>query len=112
MFESRAIHDNNSLFELACLINKKTNKPDMPWIEFKTIKNKEYPNQDLCWDNDYYIFVKFYKFLKRWMRKEIRKRDKKEFEDIWHVLNDKRVEELILMIELALEQGWYEPKTE
>jgi len=111
MFESRAIHDKNDEFELCGLISEKTGNVIMPWIEFLTIKNKEYPDQNLCWDNDDYIFGKFYKFLKRWKRKELKKKDKKEFEDIWHILNDQTVEELIEMIEYALKKGWYEPKT-
>lgn len=112
MFESRTIHDRYDMFELTCLVDTKTNRCEMPWIEFKTIKNKEYSDQNLVWDNDNYVFSKFYKFLKRWRKKEIKKKDRKEFEDIWYVLNDKRVEELIEMIEYALEKGWYESKTE
>lgn len=112
MYQYRAICADNIEIELVGLIDKTTGKIDMPWIEFKTIKDKEYPDQDLSWDNPDFIFVKFYKFLKRWQKKELKKKDHKKYEDVWEILNEKVVEELILMIELALEQGWYEPKTE
>lgn len=80
------------------------------WIEFSSLKDKEYPDQTLSWDNDDFIFGKFYKFLKRWDNRKLKKKDEENFKDVWLILNDDVVYELIEMIEFALEKEWYEFK--
>jgi hypothetical protein len=78
------------------------------WIEFNSLKDQDYPNQDVVWDNDEFIFGKFYKFLKRWDENRLKKKDEKIFKDIWPILTDVVVSELIEMLEFALEKKWYE----
>ena len=80
------------------------------YIEFNKITHIDNPNQYLSWDNADFIFGKFYKFLKRWDNKRLKKKDEKRFKDVWLILDDDVVYELIEMIEFALEKEWYEFK--
>jgi hypothetical protein len=81
------------------------------FIEFNSIKHPNYPDQHLSWDNDNFIFGKFYKFLKRWKNGKLKKKDEEKFKDVWPILiNINVVDELIEMIEFALEKEWYEFK--
>jgi len=78
------------------------------WIEFNSLKEPKYPNQDVVWDNDDFIFGKFYKFLIRYKCNKLKKNDEKKYDDVWSILNQDVVSELIDMLELALEKKWYE----
>ena len=82
------------------------------WIDFTKVMDKEYPTLTLVWDNEDFIFGKFYRFLKRWNNNQLKKKDKEEFEDIWDILTDDLVEEMLAMLDLAITEGWYERKTE
>jgi len=64
----------------------------------------------VVWDNANFIFTKFYKFLKRWKNRRMKKNDEEKFKDIWPILTDDVVRELIEMLEFALEKEWYEFK--
>lgn len=79
-------------------------------IEFNNIKHPDYPDQYISWDNADFIFTKFYKFLKRLKKGELKKKDRENFNDVWLILTDDTVRELIEMIEFALEKEWYEFK--
>ena len=81
------------------------------WIEFDNVKSPDYPNQTLCWDNDDFIFIKFYKFLIRYKCNKLKDKDKKKYDDVWLILNQDVVSELIDMLEYAIEKKWYERKT-
>jgi len=85
-------------------------KPDWVTIEFPEIMNKEYPEQTLMWDNPRFIFGKFYKFLYRWEEGRLKKKDKETFSDIWHILTDELVEDVIEMLEEAICLGWKKNK--
>jgi len=69
-----------------------------------------YSDQYLIWDNADFIFGKFYKFLKRWKNRKLKEKDEEKFKDIWAILTDDVVRELIEMLEFALEKEWYEFK--
>lgn len=112
MFRYDSICDDDDVVILSAIVDLETGKRDGIAIEFKTLKNKNYPDQTLMWDNDDYIFGKFYKFLKRWKKGELKKNDPKKFNDIWGLLTYPRVEELINMLEYAIKEKWYEPETE
>lgn len=79
---------------------------DWIWIEFK-VKDKEYPDQNIVWDNPYWIFGEFYQFLLGWVNKDLRKEDKETFADIWEHLTDDIVGELLEIVEEAKKE-WYE----
>ena len=64
----------------------------------------------VVWDNADFIFTKFYKFLKRWKNRRMKKKDEEKFKDIWPILTDDVVRELIEMLEFGLEKEWYEFK--
>lgn len=81
-------------------------KPQWVSIEFPEVMNKEFPKQTLMWDNPAFIFGKFYKFLNRWKKKELKKKDKENFSDIWEILSDDLVEDLLEMLEEAIRLGW------
>lgn len=80
------------------------------WIEFNSLKNQDYPNQDIIWDNDDFIFGKFYKFLIRYKCNKLKDKDEKKYKEVLSILNQDVVSELIDMLELALEKEWYEFK--
>jgi hypothetical protein len=82
------------------------------WIEFNSLKDPEYPNQNVMWDNDNFIFTKFYKFLFRYKDNKLKKKDEKKYSDVWPILNQYTVGELIKMLEYAKEREWYKPKEE
>lgn len=81
-------------------------KPQWVTIEFTEVMNKEFPKQTLMWDNPAFIFGKFYKFLKRWEKKELKKKDKKNFSDIWDILTTELVKDMIEMLEEAKRLNW------
>lgn len=112
MFRYDTIANDSDDIQLSALVILKTGKREMSSIEFKQLRNKNFPDLTLLWDNDSFIFGKFYKFLKRWKEGRLKKKDKEKFADIWSILDDDVVNELIEMIEYALEEKWYEPKTE
>jgi hypothetical protein len=80
------------------------------WIEFNSLKDQDYPNQDIIWDNDDFIFGKFYKFLIRYKCNKLKDKDEKKYKEVLSILNQDVVSELIEMIEFALEKEWYEFK--
>lgn len=112
MFRYDVITDEECNIELTALIEPGTGKRTMVAIEFKNLRCKDYPTQTLLWDNDDYIFNDLYEFLKRWEKDEVWIKDKEKFQDIWPILSNDLVKELVEMIEYALEEKWYEPETE
>jgi hypothetical protein len=105
MIHTEAIENNRGNIKLVRI--KYDNSNGEPWIEFNGLKDPCYYSQDLCWDNHDFIFGKFYKFLKRWDNKRLKKKDEEKFQEIWTILTDDLVTELIEMLDLALEKQWY-----
>ena len=113
MFQTTTIYSNyEGEVELCCFYERDRFDGSFAWMEFKEIKDDKYSDQNLVWDNPDYLFNNFYEFLHRWNKRECLPADKVEFSDIWNYLEETEgmVEELIEMLELALEQGWYERK--
>ena len=110
MIHTEAIENNRGNIKLVRI--KYDHSNGECWIEFNSLKDPSYPEQDLCWDNDDFIFGKFYKFLKRLKKGELKKKDRENFNDVWLILTDDTVRELIEMIQFALEKEWYKPKEE
>lgn len=81
------------------------------WIEFSSLQDLEYPDQTLIWDNADFIFGKFYKFLKRWDNRKLKKKDEENFKDIWSILTDELVWEMLKMVEFAIEREWNQYKS-
>ena len=79
----------------------------LPSLEFCNVKDKNGWTE--YWDNEDYIWGKFYKFLKRYEEGRMKKKDKKEFADIWDELSPDVVKELIEILDKGIELGWYEP---
>ena len=105
MIHTEAIENNRGNIKLVRIIYDHSNGEC--WIEFNSLKDPSYPEQDLCWDNDDFIFGKFYKFLNRWDNKRLKKKDEDKFQEIWPILTDDTVSELLEMLDLALEKEWY-----
>jgi hypothetical protein len=108
MIHTEAIENNRGNIKLV-RIKYDYDLDSNSWIEFNGLKDPSYPEQDLSWDNDDFIFGKFYKFLKRWDNKRLKKKDEEKFQEIWTILTDDLVGELIEMLDLALEKQWYHP---
>ena len=81
------------------------------WIEFNSLQDLEYPKQTLIWDNADFIFGKFYKFLNRWDNRKLKKKDEENFKDIWSILTDELVWEMLKMVEFAIEREWNQYKS-
>jgi len=105
MIHTETIENTRGNIKLVRIIYDNSNGE--PWIEFNGLKDSSYPEQDLCWDNHDFIFGKFYKFLKRWDNKRLKKKDEEKFQEIWTILTDDLVSELLEMLDLALEKQWY-----
>lgn len=108
MYKYNTIASENDLAKLECFLNKE-GLPDKEWVwlEFLQLKSKEYPEQTLSWDNPGWIFGKFYKFLNRWKNRDLKKKDKETFSDIYSILTDDTVEELLEMLEEAKRLNWH-----
>ena len=106
MIHTEEIHNNDGDIKLIRLIYD--NRKSEAFIEF----NNHYDNakEDVVWDNDDFIFGKFYKFLIRYKCNKLKDKDEKKFKEIWSMLNEDVVSELIEMLEFALEKKWYEFK--
>lgn len=111
MYKFNTIKSDNEEVELVCLYSRTTGLSSSVWIDFKSIMNKEYPEQTLMWDNEDFIFGKFYRFLNRWDKKRLKKKDEENFKDIWPILTDELVGEMLEMLDSAIMDGWYERKT-
>lgn len=103
--------------KLSVLKDTETGKYFMPSLEFINVKDREYPDQTLFWDNEDYIFGPFKEFLKHCKKrqskgKHIKHRYYEEYQDIWHILTPENVNQLWDMIELAEKYGWYVKKEE
>lgn len=105
MMQYHTIADELDEIKITVLKNKKGFYG--PSIEFTQIKDKEYPQLTLSWDNPDFIFVTFRDFLKRYINRELLENDKKEFKGIWKILSKKVAKELLKMIIKAEKQGWY-----
>lgn len=105
MFQYHTISNEEGTIELTALFND--GKYSISSIVFKKLKNKEFPDQELFWDNDDFIFGKFRRFLRRWQRGRLKKKDQKKFEEIWNILDDETVDEILLMLETAFNLKWY-----
>lgn len=102
MNHAEIIETDDGLIKLVRLVYD--DKESDAWIEFKDLEKGS-----VIWDNDNFVFIKFYKFLKRWKNEKLKKKDKNTFEDIWLFLDDNSVKELIQMLDYAIEKGWYYP---
>ena len=105
MIHTESIENTRGNIKLVRIIYSDHNSE--AWIEFNGLKDQDYPSQDVFWDNDNFIFGKFYKFLKRWDENRLKKKDEDKFQEIWPILTDDLVSELIDMLELAIEKEWY-----
>lgn len=105
MIHTEAIENTRGNIKLVRIIYSDHNSE--AWIEFNGLKDQDYPSQDVFWDNDDFIFGKFYKFLKRWDENRLKKKDEDKFQEIWPILTDDLVSELIEMLDLAIEKEWY-----
>ena len=105
MIHTESIENTRGNIKLVRIIYSDHNSE--AWIEFNGLKDQDYPSQDVFWDNDNFIFGKFYKFLKRWDENRLKKKDEDKFQEIWPILTDDLVGELLEMLDLALEKEWY-----
>lgn len=104
------IATENDDIKLNIGVDADTGKFYMPSIEFCNIKSVKYPEQTVFWDNDKFIFEKFYRFLKRFDKNELKKKDEKKFLDVWNELNVDVVKDLINILDRAKQLGWYDNK--
>ena len=107
MVQWTTIANYDESIELSALCNENGAMEDSIWITFNEINDGKYPNMKLTWDNPDFIFKKFYKFLLRWENKSLKDKDYINYTDIWIILTDERVEEIINILDSAIEQGWY-----
>jgi hypothetical protein len=108
MVQHTRIESDDASIELCILTDRNGNwSHDMIWITFNELNDENYPDMKLSWDNSDFIFIKFYKFLHRWKNKTLKRKDRANYDDIWIILTDERVEEIIDMIDSAINQGWY-----
>ena len=107
MTQHITISNDDESIELCILCKKDKLFSDFVWITFNKLTDKNYQNMKLTWDNPDFIFKKFYKFLLRWKNKSLKNKDYINYTDIWQILNDEKVEEIINILDSAIEQGWY-----
>ena len=107
MYQKNSIINDEGNIELFALWDEINEKWFMTAIEFKEIEEREYPATSLCWDNDDFIFNKFYMFLWRWYTDDYTEEDEETFKEIW-VFSKNEIKELIEMLDEALKQGWYD----
>ena len=110
MNNTESIENNDGDIKLVRLVYD--HYKSQAWIEFNSLKDPEYPNQNVMWDNDNFIFTKFYKFLFRYKNNKLKDKDKKKYKEIYSILNQDVVSELIEMLEFAKKKEWYKPKEE
>ena len=110
MFQTTTLHTTAGEIELSCFIDK--GEHELTWIEFHSLKDEDYPDQDLVWDNEDFLFDDFYQFLHRWKNRVCSSEDHSNFKDIWNYFegNEDLIDELIEMFDEALKQKWYNGK--
>ena len=110
VYQSKFLTTESDLFELGCLCkNKTSNKTDKLWVwlEFNGLKNKEYPEQNIIWDNPKYLIYKFYPFLINYLNDKITTEEYVEFSFILPYLDKDKVEDLIELFETAKQLDWF-----
>jgi hypothetical protein len=105
MVQTTTLHTTSGEIELSSF----TTDGRLTWLEFHELYDEEYPDKNLAWDNEDYLFNIFYPFLHRWKNRICKPEDEIEFKEVWHYLenNEDLVEELIEMFNEALNQKWY-----
>lgn len=108
VYLSQRLATDSDRFHLSCLCDKK-NKPDKQfiWLEFTKIKDKEYPNQLLTWDNPSYLFKTFYTYLEHRLIFKVTKKEIEEFKDISDYLDVESTSELLGLLNTAIKLKWY-----
>ena len=115
MFQTTTLHTGSGEIEMTTFLTEE-GVPDkelpMIWIEFHDIMSDLDPEESICWDNEDYLFEKFYPFLLRWKSRWCFPTDYKDFADVWQYFedNEELIDELIEMFDVALKQGWYVSK--
>jgi hypothetical protein len=73
--------------------------PSLTFLDHPTMK-------DEYWDNENFIFEKFYQFASRWKNRRMINSDLLEFQFVLNKLDEESMNTLIDIIELAKELGW------
>lgn len=110
VYQSKFLKTNSDLFELGCLcVDRITNETEKEWVwlEFKELKDKKYPEQNLVWDSSNYLIDKFYPFLINYLNNKITTEQYVEFSDVLPYLNKEKVEDLIEIFETAKQLNWF-----
>lgn len=108
--QSKKLSTYNDLFHLECLCEDYTSdKTDKSWVwlEFTKLKNENYPEQNLVWDNPDYLKEELYEYLKCYLANTVTKAQKKEFEDISDYMNKEKAEDLLELLEIAKDLNWF-----
>jgi len=63
--------------------------------------------EDDIWDSEDYIFKDFYQFLLRWKGRRLTSEDFLVFNQMCEKLDEETANELLDIIELSVELGWY-----
>jgi hypothetical protein len=107
MMKYLTIASDEDDIKLSALIGK-DGEGIMPSLVFVHESGNE--SKDIYWDNPDYIFGDLVKFLDRWTNRSCKKGDKKEFSDIWKLLNEEFVLELSEILKEGITLGWDKTK--
>ena len=109
MFQTITIHNEEDTIKLSCLfMNDKCSDVSLEWCE---LKDKDFPEFNVFWDNSEFLFNEFYQFLIKYKNDELTYEELlTSYPEIITEIDDDVVGELIEMFNEAIKQGWYEPK--
>lgn len=110
VFLSKYLTTDSDLFRLGALCEARIfDEVDKKWVwlEFKELKSKQYPKQELVWDNPNYLKEELYEYLKCYLANTVTKAQKEEFEDISDYMDKEKAEDLLELLEIAKDLNWF-----
>lgn len=109
VYLSQRLATYSDKFHLGCLMNYDmiTVNKDAVWLEFTELKDNNYPEQTLSWDNPSYLWNKLYHYLENKLTFKLTEEQLKEFKDVDEYMNIDNCLDLLELLNKAKTLNWY-----
>jgi hypothetical protein len=110
VYLSQRLATNSDKFHLSCLIEEDmtTVWKDTVWLEFTELRDENYPNQTLSWDNSSYLWNELTQYLENKVKFTLTEKQLEEFKDIHEYMNLDNCFDLLELLSTAKQLNWHE----
>lgn len=108
VYLSQRLATNSDKFHLSCLMNKDMTTVDKQfvWLEFTDLKDEDYPNQNLVYDNSSYLWGNLTQYLENKVTFKLTEEQLGEFKDIDEYMNLNNCFDLLELLNTAKTLNW------